>query len=399
MKRSIKVLPVLLFLIIVAVQNGLAQESRTVTAEGVAIVHKGAVDIARDQALEDAKKRAIEQAIGILIDSQTQVENYQLISDKILSQTMGYINRYHVTGEGMEGNLLRVQITADVSLAKLEGDLSAIGILLGQVHRPRTMVMVSEQNIDREVSAWWWGARNQQKDIGVVENTFIEKFTAKGFSFVDHDGASRNIKITKAYKVQDLSASQARKLGSQAAAEVVFVGKGVAKTYGPVGGGMLSVQADLTTRAVRTDTGQVIATATSHGAAVHISEMKAGIEALRNAADQAAEEMLTKILTVYRTEVGGTRPVTITVQGLTKSQFVQFKNVLLNQVRAITELHERSFSGTTAVIQVDSKTSAQQLSDELLLRNFAEYTVAVTRSTANTLELQVTLKQQSQETP
>jgi hypothetical protein len=70
-----------------------AQESKTVTAEGVAAIQGNAQDIARDAAIEDAQKRAVEQAIGILIDSQTQVENYQLISDNILSQTKGYIKR------------------------------------------------------------------------------------------------------------------------------------------------------------------------------------------------------------------------------------------------------------------------------------------------------------------
>ena len=113
------------------------------------------VDIARDAAIEDAQKRAVEQAIGILIDSQTQVENYQLISDKILSQTKGYITRYNVTGETRDGALLRVRITAEVSLGKLTNDLSAIGILIGQMHKPRTMIMIAEQNIGQNVNAWW----------------------------------------------------------------------------------------------------------------------------------------------------------------------------------------------------------------------------------------------------
>jgi len=51
----------------------MAQETKTVTAEGVAAIQGNARDIARDAAIEDAQKRAVEQAIGILIDSQTQV--------------------------------------------------------------------------------------------------------------------------------------------------------------------------------------------------------------------------------------------------------------------------------------------------------------------------------------
>ena len=383
---------ILVLALLVVTPVAWSQETKTVTAEGVAAIQGGAQDMARDAALEDAQKRAVEQAIGILIDSQTQVENYQLISDKILSQTKGYITRYNIAGETVEGTLLRVRINAEVSLGKLTDDLSGIGILLGQMHKPRTMIMIAEQNIGHEWYAWWWGYHGQQTDIGVVENTFIDVFTQKGFEFIDHDAAEKNIKVTAAYKIQDLTADQARTLGNQADAEVVIVGKAVSKLYGDIGGGMKSVQADLSARAIRTDTGQILASATTHGAAVHITDETAGIEALKKAAKAAADQMADKILAVYSREAGGTKSVNITVTGLNKTQFVKFKDVLRNQVRGIKDLHERSFSGNTAKISVDAKGSAQSISDELLLKDFGTFAVEVVGSTANSLELRVTPK-------
>lgn len=390
MRHVVLVVLVCVFSVFPVVSFG--QESRTVMAEGVAIIQQGAIDIARDSAIEDAQKRAVEQAIGILIDSQTQVENFQLISDKIFSQTKGYIRRYNIAGETTEGNLLRVRINAEVALGKLSDDLSAIGILLGQMHKPRTMIMIAEQNIGSEWYAWWWGYHGQQTDIGVVENTLMDKLSEKGFELIDHEVAAKQIKVTAAYKIQNLTVDQAKTLGSRADAEVVIIGKAVAKLYGEVGGGMKSAQADLSARAVRIDTGQVITSASTHGAAVHINEMTAGIEALKKAASEAADQMITKILSVYSKEVGGTRSINITINGLTKQQFVKFKDVLKNQVRAVKDLHERSFAGTTAKISVDSKSSAQALSDELQMRDFAGFSVEVTGSTANSLELKVTPK-------
>lgn len=391
MTRILKFVLVLFFFI-GTVQAAIAQETKTVTAEGVAAIQGGAKDIARDAAIEDAQKRAVEMAVGILIDSQTQVENYQLISDKILSQTKGYITRYNVAGETVEDTLLRVRINAEVSLGKLTDDLSGIGILLGQMHKPRTMIMIAEQNIGHEWYAWWWGHQAQQTDMGVVENTVIDVFTQKGFEFIDHDAAEKNIKVTSAYKIQDLTADQARTLGNQADAEVVIVGKAVAKLYGNIGGGMMSAQADLSARAIRTDTGQILASATTHGAAVHITPETAGNEALKKAATAAADQMVEKILAVYSKEAGGTKSVNITVTGLNKTQFVKFKDVLRNQVRGIKDLHERSFSNNTAKMSVDAKGSAQSISDELLLKDFGGFGVEVVSSTANSLELKVTPK-------
>ena len=155
---------------------------------------------------------------------------------------------------------------------------------------------------------------------------------------------------------------------------------------------MKSARAELSVRAVRTDTGQVLASATTTAAAVHISESTAGNEALKKAATEAADQLVTKILAVYAKEVGGTRPVQLTVTGLSKNQFVKFKDVLRNQVRAIKDVHERSFTGATAKIEVDSKTSAQSLADELLLRDFGTFGVEVTAQTANTIELRVVPK-------
>jgi len=392
MMRSLKVLVLLFCITAVAAALARAQETRTVSAEGVAAIQGNARDIARDQAIEDAQKRAVEQAVGILIDSQTQVENYQLISDRILSQTKGYITRYGVAKESVDSGLLRVLINAEVSLGKLTDDLSGIGILLGQMHKPRTMIMIAEQNIGHEWYAWWWGHQGQQMDMGVVENTVIDVFTQKGFEFIDHDAAERNIKVSSAYKIQDLTVEQARTLGNQADAEVVIVGKAVAKLYGDIGGGMKSAQADLSVRAIRTDTGQVLASATTHGAAVHITPETAGTDALKKAATTASEQMAEKILAVYSKEAGGTKSVNITISGLNKTQFVKFKDVLRNQVRGIKDLHERSFANNTAKISVDAKGSSQTISDELLLKDFGTFTVEVVGSTANSLELKVTPK-------
>ncbi len=349
------------------------------------------MDIARDAALKDAQKRAVEQAIGILIDSQTQVENYQLISDKILSQTKGYIKRYNMIGESIDSSLLRVRINAEVSLRQLTNDLISIGILLGQMHKPRTIVMIAEQNIGQEWSAWWWGSQGARTDLGVVENTFVNIFTQKGF-VIDHATASKEFQITAAYRVQDLTASQAKTLGNQVDAEVVIVGKALSKLYGDIGGGMKSVQANLTARAVRTDTGEIIATVTTNAATIHITEETAGIEALKKVSRTAATEMMGKILAVYSREVGSTRSVNIMIKGLNKTQFVKFKDVLRHQVRGIKDLHERSFNGTTARISVDSRVSTQSLSDTLSLSDFGTFGVEVTGSTANSLELRVTPK-------
>jgi hypothetical protein len=219
----------------------------------------------------------------------------------------------------------------------------------------------------------------------------MDKFTEKGFEMIDHEAAAGQIKVTAAYNVQDLSAAQARTLGNQADAEVVIFGKALAKLQGNVGS-LQSVQANLSLKAVRTDTGQVLATATTNAPAVHINEITAGNDAFKKAAANAAEQLMTKILASYSKEVGGTKSVNITVNGLNKTQFVQFKDTFRSKVRGIKDIHERSFSNGVAKVSVDLKGTAQTLSDEIALKDFGSFTVEVTASTANSLELRVAPK-------
>jgi len=141
------------------------------------------MDIAATPRSRTPRRAPLRQAIGILIDSQTQVENFQVISDNILSQTKGYIKSYNIVRETKEDNLLRVTITAEVSLGKLNDDLSAIGILLGQMHKPRTMILVAEQNIGQEWHAWWWygpgSVHASQSDMSIIDNTLMDSSTKK----------------------------------------------------------------------------------------------------------------------------------------------------------------------------------------------------------------------------
>lgn len=117
------------FLLVIALSLPAFAEGPTLLAsEGVAEIRGNALDKARDTAIEDAKKRAVEQAISFLLDLQTRVENYQLISDKILSRTGGYIKKYRVTGENVDSGLLRVRIKAVIAFGRLADDLSTIGL-------------------------------------------------------------------------------------------------------------------------------------------------------------------------------------------------------------------------------------------------------------------------------
>ena len=369
------------------------EEVQTITAEGVGVVIGGDRAVARDNAINDALRKAVEQAVGTMVSSETLVQNFQTLNDRIYTQTQGYIQNYKILGESPGPDLHRVTIQAAVAMGDLQKDLQGLGILLGQVGKPRIMILIAEQNIGQQYYTYWWGhERGEQADLTVAENTIMDRFREKGFDFVDHNVQSKNIKVSPAFRMVDLNDPAAITLGQQADAEVVIVGKALAKSVGSIAGtAMKSVQANISLRAIQTDNGRVLSSGTEHAAAVHIDEITAGAEALRKASVKISDKMIDDIIKNFQKRVGGTTLVQLTVTGLSgHPDLLKFKNILQSQVRGVEGVHERSFAGNVAKMDVDLKGSAQSLSEELSRKSFNEFVVKVVSSTWNTVEVSVT---------
>jgi len=71
-----------------------------IEAQGAATIHNNMVDVARDKAIDNAQREAVEKAVGVMVSSFTEVENYQVKMDQILSESHGFINTYKVLDEG-----------------------------------------------------------------------------------------------------------------------------------------------------------------------------------------------------------------------------------------------------------------------------------------------------------
>jgi hypothetical protein len=56
-----------------------AQGTKQITADGVGTIGSDPA-AARDKAIEDALRRAVEQAVGTMVESETAVEKYQLFN-------------------------------------------------------------------------------------------------------------------------------------------------------------------------------------------------------------------------------------------------------------------------------------------------------------------------------
>lgn len=364
------------------------------TAEGVAVIVDNNSALARDQAVKDALRMVVEQTVGTMISSETVVESYEVLQDQIYSKTQGYIRNYNIINESPDGNLYRVTIQANVSKEVLKNDLMALGLLIARKNMPRIMIMVAEQNVGMHHYAYWWHVVAGHADLTITENTLMEKLSEKGFNIVDHSVKTKNIQISDAYKIESLTNDAIKTLGNLYDAEVVIYGKALSKLAGSVmGSSMKSAQADVSLRAVNTDNGQVIASSTNHAAAVHPSEVNAGTEALKLAAEGIAEKLITQIINRWSQDVSGGTMIQVVISGIKSyNHLVKFKEMVQKKIRGVAGLYQRDFSAGIATLDINISTTAQNLADELIVIDYGGFAIDITSITQNSINLEMKMQ-------
>lgn len=370
------------FFAVVLVAN--AQETKTVTADGVATIGSDP-GAARDKAIEDALRRAVEQAVGTMVESETATENYELLSDKIYSRSQGYVKNYDVLSEKTDGNLLRVKISAEVSSGDLSNELSAIGLLQRRMKYPRVMVIIPEENILN--SASWWQAYTVSSSQ--AEATVIAKLKAKGFNVVD-PGQRRTISATDGMEAYGGDSGATGRIGTKTGAEVLIIGKATStrSANNIAGSDLLSESTSITASAVKSGTGEVMAQASGQGTAAHINEIAALQQSTQKAADQVADQLIAGILETWQRESSGQRSVAMTVEDISPAELEKLKSVL-EKTRGVSEVLVRNFDSGSADMNIQAKTDGVELSKNISKSNFPGFRLVLIQSSADRLEYRV----------
>ncbi len=357
-------------------------ELKVVDSIGLAPVAGGGISVARDAAIEDALRKAIEQAVGSFISTETIVENYQVLSDNILTRSEGYVKGYSVLSEAQAGAMYQATIRATIAVGTLKNDLDAIGLLYARVEKPRVLFMIAEQGIVNDGIRYWWSGANA--DLSATELSLKEIFIKKGFNVVDISATTGDIGVTGALKSADIADEGARIVARKLNAEIVVKGKALA-TEGPrtQGSTVAPFMADVTADAIRVDTGEVLASAKGHGVARHISAATGNADALSKASAELAERLIPQILAKW----SSSNTVKLTITGITDYNKVQeLKDMIKRQVRGVSAVYQRRFEEGVAVFEIEAKTSAASIADAI--SSLKGSPLKVKNTTQNAIEAQ-----------
>lgn len=166
-----------------------AQNTIMVTAEGLA--DPNAETYARDKGLliddlrRDARRQAIEKAVGVFVEGSTLVENYTLIDDRVLSETKGLIKRVIKESKPWvaDDGFAHMMIKAEVYLTGVQDALRTMSrqsriSYIRDYGNPRISVAVYAQDADR-------GSWQTRSDI--AENLLKERILEFGYRVWSED--------------------------------------------------------------------------------------------------------------------------------------------------------------------------------------------------------------------
>ena len=141
-----------------------------INAEGVGTILDGDIAQARDEAIIDARVRALEKAVGVLVDAETLVQNELLLSATVRNTSSGIVTDYDIVDENSEGDLYRVRIQATVEEAELAEQIRT------DLTRNLTLVV----QIDEEMAG-------EPIDDSLIESDLVEALINEGFDVRDRD--------------------------------------------------------------------------------------------------------------------------------------------------------------------------------------------------------------------
>ena len=315
-------------------------------------------------ALLDAKRRAVELGIGSLLISQTEIENFELKRDLILTRTVGAVKTYEVLQKTQNlDHTFSVKIRATVSTSSIKEDLAAMQILLESMDKPRLMVLIDEPGSP------------------TVETALVDYLKSKEFDLVD-----RGLSAASALVANDTLAAT---IGREGGAEFVILGSASKKT-GVGAYGMVSGQVSLSVRVVNCSTARIVSSKSENASFAHINGDMALAKASERAANALVDDSLfEEMIASFQNAVNNGTTLELTVHNVNNYKMQKQVRTVLASLSGTVSATRRSFSKGTLSLSVVYKGSADSLCDAVDGQQLSGRTLSVTDATGNRIILDV----------
>lgn len=326
-----------------------------------------------------ALTQALEQAAGLEIGSFSEVQDFELIRDRIFSRAVGTIADFTVLDTQRQADgTFRVTVSAKVNPADIM-QLSWVEVRnqLSLSGNPKILVLIDER-ID-----------GQLQPDSIVQTRLMQMFAERGFDLVSAAGVNRlKTRLSEAAGIQG-NVERVAELAKRENAQVIIQGTSNANfaELKRIGGVSLAMyNCDVAAEAYWTDTGDLISAesipAGRSGAQADRRSPQAARKALvkttfpdpdevRVTAVPLADRLVRSIIKRWVSESTGGGLIELEVRDVDFGAYMEIKRKL-EEVGEITDVNAE-FGDRIAQFRLSTKLNGQQLAELLFGRGIGDY--------------------------
>ncbi|WDN89502.1 hypothetical protein BuS5_02470 [Desulfosarcina sp. BuS5] len=330
-------------------------EEKEIVVDGAAPVSGENIEGARNNAVKDALRKAVEQGVGTLMDADSILQD-DLLMEKIYTSARGYITGYKIIKERREQNgLYRVKIRAVVKPGILVDTLIKLGLYKCMMDYPRILVICSP---DAQVT----------DAAGAAESVFLKTLTSKHFDLVDPGISLKLHDDTKSLLKADTINNAAAKLGLEHHAEIVLLYGVKAKPAG-FDGMMETASVTMRVKAIVTTTAQILFADEQSISGIGESADIACLNGARRAAENIASPMINGIVSWWADYTANGLPYTIRLKtGKNADRLVFAFQDAVESIPRVVSLTERSSAGGITEMMVKYKGTVSEFKRAIFKR-------------------------------
>jgi hypothetical protein len=377
-------------------ETSAAREIEIQEAVGSARMYSGEEKKARDEALRDAMKKAVEQGVGTVLASETEVENFQVVSDRILKKSKGTIKSYRILREGAVDNGINYEV---VISAVVDDDLLNQSMesfrLMQQMTGRKTVFIVYNPNVQGDLPL---NPKNGDH-FNLIETAVLainKKFIERRFSILDFERYKKvmlnreTMALANEADFEDAVSELAAENGAQYYVEFTLMvsDKEIGKNK--------VAQANIKAKLVNYGTGALIDTIEGKGRKKYKKTTSGMIvfenmgSAIKKAANIAGRELVDSLLTRLYEYAEDGAPIFVSIHVGKKSQVRPFLK-MINSMKSVTSSKTVSRIGKDITMYVygigDTDSWVGELEDAFYAnRKFKGYAV-IPALTGETLDL------------
>lgn len=337
--------------------------------KGSAVVINDDKATATKIAYEAAKKKALTNAMVSLVHKGQKDEvNFNRKKSELLRGPYPYLQKENQISNFMKGKMLNIEVSIAVDIGELKKILGKEGVLVTEnkekkkTEFPSVMVLISE-----EISG----------NINTIPYTtaIISDYLIKNeFEVLDEKIVQKNISQEQAVQAVNGNMAAANAVALQYGSGIVIAGKTAVQQSGLKSGGMQVYGANITMRAIKADTGDVLASASADGSFPHINTMTGSRKAAEEAAKKAIEKLVNDLEKSFESSSNG---IVITLSPINYKQLAIIKKILARDFKGISSIKQNSFNSKVAKLDIQYEGGIADFADEIALKDFGTFTLEV----------------------